>query len=146
MPWREASTAGEQRRFIAARLRGEAPVAALCQRFGISRKTGYKRINRCKVWGYAGLGGPQSGPAPPPLATSAEVARQVIAVKRAHPTWGSKKGVAWLRAAWSTPFTAATVANDVWGRDFKGWFRTTDGPPVQPPEPAAGRCCVPTRL
>lgn len=165
MPWQEASAAGEQRRFIEAWLRGEATVAALCRRFGISRKTGYKRINRFKAWGYAGLGDRSRAPHTHRQATSVEVARQVIAVKRAHPTWGPKKVVAWLRmarpavgwpapstagallqraglvqprrrrrrsAAWSTPFTAATVANDVWCMDFKGWFRTTDGTRIDP--------------
>ena len=165
MPWQEASAAGEQRRFIEAWLRGEETVAALCRRFGISRKTGYKRINRFKAWGYAGLGDRSRAPHTHPQATSAEVARQVIAVKRAHPTWGPKKVVAWLRtarpagcwpapstagailqraglvqprrrrrrsAAWRTPFTAATVANDVWCMDFKGWFQTTDGTRIDP--------------
>ena len=165
MPWPEASAAGEQRRFIAAWLRGEETVAALCRRFGISRKPGYTRINRFKAWGYAGLGDRSRAPHTHPLATSTEVARQLLAVKRAHPTWGPKKVVAWLRtarpagcwpapstagaickraglvqprqrqrrsAAWSAPFTAASEANVVWGRDFKGWFRTTDGTRIDP--------------
>lgn len=72
MPWQEASAAGEQRRFIEAWLRGEETVAALCRRFGISRKTGYKRINRFKAWGYAGLGDRSRAPHTHPQATSAD--------------------------------------------------------------------------
>ena len=95
-------------------MRGEETVAALCRRFGISRKTGYKRINRFKAWGYAGLGDRSRAPHTHPQATSAEVARQVIAVKRAHPTWGPKKVVAWLRTArpagcWPAPSTAGAI-------------------------------------
>ena len=114
MPWQEASAAGEQRRFIEAWLRGEETVAALCRRFGISRKTGYKRINRFKAWGSAGLGDRSRAPHTHPQATSAEVTRQVIAVKRAHPTWGPKKVVTWLRTArpegcWPAPSTAGAI-------------------------------------
>ena len=91
MPWPEASAAGEQRRFIAAWLRGEETVAALCRRFGISRKPGYTRINRFKAWGYAGLGDRSRAPHTHPLATSTEVARRLLAVKRAHPTRARKR-------------------------------------------------------
>ena len=35
-------------------------------------------------------------------------------------------------AAGPAPFTAATAANDVWCMEFKGWFRTTDGPRIDP--------------
>ncbi len=93
---------------------GEETVTALCRRFGISRKTGYKRINRCKVWGYAGLGDRSRAPHSHPQATSAKVARQLIAAKRAHPTWGPKKVVAWLRATrpegcWPAPSTVGAI-------------------------------------
>ena len=165
MPWQEASAASEQQRFIGAWLRGEETVAALCRRFGISRKTGYKRINRFKPGGLAGLGDRSRAPHTHPNATPVAVAQQVIALKRAHPTWGPKKVIATLAtaqptvswpapstagailqraglvtprrhrrrtAAWQAPFTAATVANDVWCMDFKGWFRTTDGTRIDP--------------
>ena len=58
---------------------------------GISRKTGYKRINRFKEYGYDGLGDRSSAPHSHPNATSPEVARQLIEAKRAHPTMGSQE-------------------------------------------------------
>ena len=93
---------------------GEESISELCRRFGISRKTGYKRINRFKEYGYDGLGDRSSAPHSHPNATSPEVARQLIEAKRAHPTWGPKKLVAWLRAEaaeapWPAPSTAGAI-------------------------------------
>ena len=53
MPWKESSAESEQRMFI--EMWCEETVSELCRRFEISRKTGYKRINRFKEWGYDGL-------------------------------------------------------------------------------------------
>ena len=64
MLWKESSAACEQWVFIERWSMGEVPVSELCRRFGISRKTGSKRINRFKEYGYAGLGDRSSAPAP----------------------------------------------------------------------------------
>ena len=42
MPWRETCVVDERMRFVLAVEAGEEPVAALCRRFGISRRHGYK--------------------------------------------------------------------------------------------------------
>ena len=117
MPWMESSAACEQRVFIGQWLRGEEPVSELCRRFGISRKTAYKRINRFKEWGYDGLGDRSSAPHSHPNATSPEVVNRLIEAKRSHPTWGPRKLVAWLRTevpgvAWP----AASTAGEILGR------------------------------
>ena len=114
MPWKESSAACEQRVFIERWSMGEESISELCRRFGISRKTGYKRINRFKEYGYDGLGDRSSAPHSHPNATSPEVARQLIEAKRAHPTWGPKKLVAWLRAEaaeapWPAPSTSGAI-------------------------------------
>ena len=46
MPWREMSPMSERIHFIDAHQRGEHSVSELCRRFGISRKTGYKWLER----------------------------------------------------------------------------------------------------
>ena len=59
MPWKESSAASEQSSFIEAWMRGEDTVAGLCRRFGISRKTGHKRVSRytgSTVWRGLGIG------------------------------------------------------------------------------------------
>lgn len=35
-------------------------------------------------------------------------------------------------SAWNEPFAEATMPNDVWSIDFKGWFRTGDGTRIDP--------------
>ena len=54
MPWKESSALSEQKLFIDLWKAGEETMSELCRRFGISRKTGYKRINRYIKYGYEG--------------------------------------------------------------------------------------------
>ena len=46
MPWKETCIMDERVMFIAECLGGELPMTALCERYGISRKTGYKWLGR----------------------------------------------------------------------------------------------------
>ncbi len=50
MPWKECHVMDERLRFVARLLDGETMVA-LCDEFGISRKTGYKIYDRYKDCG-----------------------------------------------------------------------------------------------
>src|SRR2546430_16968389 len=54
MPWQECNLMDERLKFIAGLLDGEK-MAVLCRRFGISRKTGYKILNRYNSCGLEGL-------------------------------------------------------------------------------------------
>ena len=116
MPWKDSSSACEQRMFIASWLTGEETLSQLCRLFQISRKTGYKRINRFKEYGDEGLGDLSRAPHCHPNATGSQVKRQLIEVKQSHPTWGPKKVVAWLRAqvphvCWPAPSTVGDILN-----------------------------------
>src|SRR3989442_310219 len=46
MPWKECAPMDEKLLFIADHLRGGAPLSELCRRYGISRKTAYKWVER----------------------------------------------------------------------------------------------------
>jgi transposase-like protein len=46
LPWKESSPVTERERFVDAYMREQETVAELSRRFGISRKTGYKWIDR----------------------------------------------------------------------------------------------------
>jgi len=63
----------------------------LCQRFGISRKTGYKMLAKHADLGLAGLRDGSRAPKAHPNQTPPEVEAGVLRVRKAHPTWGSKK-------------------------------------------------------
>jgi transposase InsO family protein len=71
-------------------------VAALCRRFEISRRHGYKWIERWRAEGLAGLADRSRAPLHHPQAVAAELLEAALAVRRAHPTWGPVKVRAWL--------------------------------------------------
>jgi transposase len=75
----------------------EEPMAALCRRFGISRRVGYKWLGRYREAGVAGLEDRSRAPLGHPQAVAAAIAERCLAVRRAHPTWGPVKVRAWLR-------------------------------------------------
>jgi transposase len=54
MPWKESSVMDERMRFVVRHKEGES-MAQLCREFGISRKTGYKILERCEESGVEGL-------------------------------------------------------------------------------------------
>lgn len=165
MPWHETQAMDERMSFIVDWRREDLSVAALCREYGVSRKTGYKWIERFETFGAEGLKDRSSAAHRHPNEVVAEIAEAVIGVRAAHPSWGPKKIKAWLsmqrpQTVWPAqstiagllerrglvrhrrkrrhvppqpgPLTPALGANDVWGIDFKGWFRTGDGARCEP--------------
>src|SRR2546425_1270940 len=55
MPWRNASPMDQRTQFIADYLRDSLAITELCEHYGLSRKTGYKWIERYLRHGPAGL-------------------------------------------------------------------------------------------
>src|SRR5213592_683488 len=55
MPWRESSPMDQRTQFIADHLRDALSITELCALYGVSRKTGYKWIERYVRHGPAGL-------------------------------------------------------------------------------------------
>src|SRR5271169_5075878 len=55
MPWKETCVMDEKTAFIVECLRGELPMTALCERYGISRDTGYRLLGRYREEGPGGL-------------------------------------------------------------------------------------------
>jgi transposase len=56
MPWRKCSVMDERMRFV-IRLKDGESMASLCREFEISRKTGYKILQRYEQCGVEGLSG-----------------------------------------------------------------------------------------
>lgn len=96
MVWPEVSLEDVQKGFIAAWQEERTSFTVLCQRFGISRKTGYKRLARFQAVGWEGLGDRSRAPHRHPNQTPVDQATQLLALKERHPTWGPKKLVAYL--------------------------------------------------
>jgi putative transposase len=85
----------ERRKFVHAALRHEESMTELCQRFGISRKTGYKILARHSEHGLPGLADGSRAPKAHPNQTPPEKEAAILRVRKAHPTWGSKK-ILWV--------------------------------------------------
>src|SRR5215813_9257845 len=96
MVWRETCAMEERLRFLDAVAAKEEAFAALCRRFGVSRKTGYKWLTRYEENGVEGLKDRSRAARRHPQAMSAAVAEECLAVRRAHPSWGPAKVRAWL--------------------------------------------------
>ncbi len=114
LPWKQTSPEKEQKQFIERWKRGEVSFIALCRQFGISRKTGYKRVHRFQSYSREGLGDLSRAPRRRPNRTPLAVADRLLEARLAHPTWGPKKLVAWLRAdepnrSWPAPSTAGDI-------------------------------------
>ena len=91
MPWREVCRMDERVGFVAAVMAAEQSMTELCERFGISRKTGYKWLARYRERGGAGLNDLSRAPHRVPWAIAASTAQAILGVRRAHPSWGPKK-------------------------------------------------------
>ena len=55
MPWQTITPMEETNRFVILAQSGRFSVTDLCEQFGISRKTGYKHLERYAALGLAGL-------------------------------------------------------------------------------------------
>jgi len=84
--------------FIADWLRDDWTMTELAERYGISRKTGYKWVDRYEADRDHGLVERSRAPKVHGRAIADPVRAAVIAVRRAHPRWGPKKLRAVLEA------------------------------------------------
>lgn len=100
MPWQQTDRVNERLKFVAAAQTSSESMTELCARFGISRKTGYKILKRYESEGARGLADRSRAPRGHPNKTPVELERAILRVRRAHPTWGSKKILATLARDW----------------------------------------------
>ena len=91
MPWTEASPMDQRIRFIADYREGFSAFTELCTRYGVSRKTGYKWVDRYESQGAVGLMDVSRRPRSCPHGTDARTVEKLIELRRLHPSWGAKK-------------------------------------------------------
>ncbi|MDP6066092.1 MAG: leucine zipper domain-containing protein [Alphaproteobacteria bacterium] len=82
----ESCSVDERKRFLRAALSKEESFSRLFRGFGISRKTGYKWLERYERFGGAGLLERSRRPLHSPHALSDEVLERCLSVRRLHPT------------------------------------------------------------
>jgi len=114
MPWRENCRMDERVRFVAAAGTGDWSMTALCEEFGISRKTGYKWLERYREAGAAGLMDRSRAPHAHGRSTPAHLVEAIEGLRRTRPNWGPRKIVAKLRAGEpEAPWPSASTAGEI---------------------------------
>lgn len=91
MPWKVRTHVEVRKALVVRYLRGEWTMTALCQEYGVSRKTGDKWLKRFTRHGEEGLAHRSRRPKKVPHQTADAVLAAVIAKKRQYPKWGPKK-------------------------------------------------------
>jgi putative transposase len=157
MPWRTQTVMDERARFVIEARNSFLSFSELCRRYGISRPTGYKWLQRYEREGLEGLADRSHRPGSCPHATPPKVVERILEIRKQR-GWGARK----LRAVIEREFGHAPSAdtihrvldrhdlltrkkpkrrrthpgqpspdmdrpNATWSADFKGQFRTLDG-------------------
>ena len=156
MPWKELTTMSLRFEFVKFALSNSANVTQLCRRFNISRKTGYKWINRFVKEGYSGLADRSRRPKTSPNVTSDDLQKAIMQMRKRHSAWGGRKirkrlqNLGWQQVPAASTITdilkrngcinpteslkhkawtrfEAPAPNDLWQMDFKGHFAADQG-------------------
>src|SRR5579864_644936 len=118
MGWRETCAVDERMRFMMAVESQEEAFAAVCRRFGVSRRVGYKWLERYRAEGVAGLLDRSRAPLHHPQAIADAIAERCLSVRRAHPSWGPVKVRAYLeRQAPLLDWPAASTIGALFDRE-----------------------------
>src|SRR5437879_12311846 len=88
MPWSQTTPMDQKTQFIADYLRQRLSITELCELYGISRKTGYKVIDRYLRLGPQGLEELSRRPASCPNRTPEHIEQAIVAARQRHPSWG----------------------------------------------------------
>ena len=158
MPWGETSIMSLRREFVMLARQEGTNFRALCRRYGIQPRIGYKWLSRYAQEGEAGLADRTRRPHRSPKQTPAEIEAEIVTLRQKNPCWGGRKlrrrlGELGVRELPSLSTITAVLRrhnlieegesakhrafvrfehaapNELWQMDFKGHFAT-----------AAGRC------
>jgi len=104
----------ERARLVAAHLDGLYSVTELAARFGVSRPTVYKWIERYRDGGAEALLDRSRARRTQHAQTDPEAERLIVEARRAHPTWGARKLLPYLArrhggVRWPSASTAAAI-------------------------------------
>jgi len=114
MPWSETCPMEERARFVLAALEGWSSITELCEKYGISRRVGYKWLDRYASGGLVALEDRKRVPRRQAMETPPEVVAKIVELRQQRPTWGPKKLRARLEhlqpeIAWPAPSTMGEI-------------------------------------
>jgi putative transposase len=114
MPWRERSPMDERLQLVKEYRSGLFTMTELAAQYGVSRRTGYKWLDRFEADGARGLFDRSRRPHRHPQATDAALVEAIVAKRKRHPRWGATKLLAVLRRGQPTaPWPARSTVCDV---------------------------------
>ena len=90
MSWKESDRVSERLEFVRLASVPGANLSLLCERFCVSRKTGYKWLKRWRSEGKAGLEDQSRRPKHSPGQTRREIEELVVDLRKKHPAWGGR--------------------------------------------------------
>lgn len=96
MPWLETAPTEHRERFVRDHRLALYTMAELSARYGISRKTGDKWLDRFDQDGRQGLADRSRAPRRCPHKISDDIATLICETRRRHPSWGPEKLLNWL--------------------------------------------------
>lgn len=118
MPWRQTDPMDERMKFVVLAQEGLYSMTELCERFGISRQAGYTRLRRYEQEGIAGLSSRSHAPKSCPHRMTEEVRTALLKARKAHPEWGPRKILVWLRPRQpELELPAASTVGDLYKRE-----------------------------
>jgi len=91
MPWTETCVMEQRTKFIIDVLESSYSMTELCEYYGISRKTGYKWLERYRQGGIEALHNHSRAPHNHPHEISPQVKESIFAIKKRFPKWGAPK-------------------------------------------------------
>lgn len=118
MPWNHSDPVTERLRFVGLAQAGEFGMKELCERFGVSRQTGYDTLRRYGQHGVDGLKDGSHAPKTCPHRIAEEMREILLGARRAHPNWGPRKILDWLRLFRpELTLPAASTVGDLYSRE-----------------------------
>jgi putative transposase len=97
MPWKETSPMKERSEFIVEHRSGLYSFSALCEKYQISRKTGYKILDRFEAEGLGGVCDRSRAPKNSPQQLNSALIDLLVAARQKHPRWGAETILDYLR-------------------------------------------------
>jgi putative transposase len=116
MAWQESDRVDQRLRFVFDHNSRTLTMSDLCHRYGISRTTGYKWLDRYRQGGRDGLEDRAPIAETCPHATDGEIVKELIRAKKRY-RWGAKKLVRVLAEKYpDVPWPAPSTAGDILDR------------------------------
>jgi transposase InsO family protein len=113
MSWSPRDTMKLRHDFVTLAQPQELSMTELCQRFGVSRQTGYKWLKRYRDEGPEALADRSRRPRSSPARSSPEIEQRVLQVRAEHPAWGARKISRRLADLGVAPAPAPSTVNSI---------------------------------